>query len=149
MTEQTLYAAAGGAEGMVRLAHAWHARALADEVVAHAFSHGYRPDHSERLAAYLGEGLGGPPVYSTTMASQSAVVRLHSGNGEHDEMDRRATATFAQALDDVGISDPRLRQAILDYWCDGIRRMSAHPDSPASVPDGLTVPRWGWDGPQT
>ena len=39
---------------------AWHARVVADEVVSHAFSHGYHPDHTERLAAYWGEALGGP-----------------------------------------------------------------------------------------
>src|SRR5262245_36955684 len=33
---QTVYEAAGGAEGVLRLAHAWHARVMADEVVSHA-----------------------------------------------------------------------------------------------------------------
>jgi hemoglobin len=28
---------------------------MADEIVAHAFSHGFHPQHSERLAAYWGE----------------------------------------------------------------------------------------------
>jgi len=48
---QTLYGAAGGADGLLRLAGAWHARVIADEVVSHAFSHGYHPDHTARLAA--------------------------------------------------------------------------------------------------
>ena len=34
---ETVYEAAGGAEGMLRLAHAWHERVMADEVVSHAF----------------------------------------------------------------------------------------------------------------
>lgn len=60
----TIDEAAGGEAGLLRLAEAWHARVLADEVVAHAFSHGYRADHSVRLAAYWAEALGGPPSYS-------------------------------------------------------------------------------------
>jgi hemoglobin len=48
---QTVYEAAGGFDGMRRLAGAWHARVLADAVVSHAFRHGIRPDHTERLAA--------------------------------------------------------------------------------------------------
>jgi hypothetical protein len=48
---QTLFEAAGRMDGMRRLAHAWHERVMADEVVAHAFSHGFKPDHTERLAA--------------------------------------------------------------------------------------------------
>src|SRR5438034_8557829 len=48
---QTVYEAAGRADGLLRLAGAWHARVMADEVVSHAFRHGYHPDHTERLAA--------------------------------------------------------------------------------------------------
>ena len=32
----TVYEAAGGTDGMLRLAIAWHARVMADEVVSHA-----------------------------------------------------------------------------------------------------------------
>lgn len=49
----------GGVEGLVRLADAWHTRAMADDVVSHAFSHGFHPEHAERLAAYWAEALDG------------------------------------------------------------------------------------------
>lgn len=142
----TIYQAAGGADGMLRLAHAWHARAMADEIVAHAFSHGFRDDHGERLAAYLGEAFGGPPVYSATMAHETAVQRIHAGNGIHPEMDEHAIATWIQAVDDLGYTDP-LRQSLIDYWVAGVARMSAHPDTPDTVPAGLPVPTWSWTGP--
>jgi hemoglobin len=87
---QTVYEAAGGADGLLSLAGAWHARVLADEVVSHAFSHGYHPQHTERLAAYWAEALGGPTTYSETYGDETSVVRIHSGNGPHEEMDRRA-----------------------------------------------------------
>jgi truncated hemoglobin YjbI len=99
----TIYEAAGGHQAFVELARAWHARCLADPIVSHAFSHGYHPQHSERLAAYWAESLGGPADYTNSIGDQSAVVRLHSGNGEHVEMDERAQICFAQALDDVGL----------------------------------------------
>ena len=83
----TIYEAAGGHQAFIALARAWHARCLADPIVSHAFSHGYHPQHSERLAAYWAEALGGPADYTNSIADQSAVVRLHSGNGEHAEMD--------------------------------------------------------------
>jgi hemoglobin len=57
---QSAYEAAGGSEGLLRLAGAWHARVMADEVVSHAFSHGFHPRQSQRLAAYWAEALGGP-----------------------------------------------------------------------------------------
>ena len=89
---QTLHDALGGLPALRRLAHAWHLRVMADEVVSHAFSHGFHPDHTERLAAYWAEALGGPPLYSTQFGDETRVVRMHSGNGEHEEMDRRANA---------------------------------------------------------
>ena len=144
---QTLYEAAGGAEGLRRLASAWHARVMEDEIVSHAFSHGYRPDHIERLAAYWGEALGGPPTYSQ-YGDETAVVRMHSGNGPHDEMDRRAIACFDQALVDVGLAnDDRLRQALHDYFAWATTTtMSRYHRSADEVPEGLRIPHWSWEG---
>src|SRR6516165_4958113 len=112
---QSVYEAAGGVGGMRRLAGAWHARVMADEIVSHAFSHGFRPDHTERLAAYWAEALGGPPDYSERYGDETSVVRVHSGNGPHTEMDRRAIACFDEALADAGLTrDDRLRQVLHD-----------------------------------
>ena len=107
----------GGHNALLRLAGAWHTRVLADEVVSHAFSHGYRPQHTERLAAYWAEALGGPTMYSDTYGDETAVVRMHSGNGSHEEMDRRAIACFDQALEDTGLArDERLGRVLHDYF---------------------------------
>lgn len=100
----TVFEAVGGADGLLSLAGAWHSRVLADEVVSHAFSHGFHPAHTERLAAYWAEALGGPTMYSDSCGDETSVVRIHSGNGPHEEMDRRAIACFDQALEDVGLA---------------------------------------------
>ena len=134
-----MYEAVGGIGGLLRLAQAWHARVMADEEVSHAFSHGYRPDHSERLAAYWAEALGGPPMYSQRYGDETSVVRIHSGNGPHEEMDRRAIACFDQALDDAGLAaDGRLRQVLHDYFAWATTTtMARYHRSAADVPDGL------------
>ena len=46
---------------------------MADEVVSHAFSHGFHPEHTERLAAYLCEALGGASLYSSSLGEETAV----------------------------------------------------------------------------
>lgn len=46
---ESVFEAAGGTDGLRRLAAAWHTRVMDDEVVSHAFSHGFEPDHTERL----------------------------------------------------------------------------------------------------
>ncbi|MFG1617940.1 group II truncated hemoglobin [Nonomuraea wenchangensis] len=147
---ETVYTAAGGNEGLLRLAEAWHARVMVDEVVGHAFSHGFHPRHSERLAAYWAEALGGPAGYSKECGDETFVVRLHSGNGKHEEMDRRAIACFDQALDDVGLAEGEpLRQVLHDYFAWATTTtMARYPESAADVPEGLSIPRWSWDGLQ-
>lgn len=145
---QTVYEAAGGAEGMLALAHAWHQRVLADEIVEHAFSHGFRDDHAERLAAYWSEALGGPNLYSQHYGTETDVVRMHSGNGqEQDEMNDRAIACFDQALVDAGLTDERLSRTLHDYFAWATTTtMARYPDSADAVPAGLEIPHWNWDG---
>lgn len=145
---QTVYEAAGGEQGLLRLASAWHARVMADEVVSHAFSHGFHPEHTERLASYWAEALGGPTAYSDSYGDESAVVRMHSGNGPHEEMDRRAICCFDQALTDAGhAGHDRLRQVLHDYFAWATTTtMSRYHRSAEDVPDGLRIPRWSWNG---
>lgn len=145
----TVYDAAGGVAGLTRLAEAWHARVMADEVVAHAFSHGFHPQHSERLAAYWAEALGGPTTYSDGYGDETSVVRMHSGNGEHTEMDRRAIACFDQALVDAGLTEEPLRQVLHDYFAWATTTtMSRYHESADDVPGDLAIPHWSWDGLQ-
>ena len=145
---RTIYEAVGGLEMLLKLAGAWHLRVLEDEIVSHAFSHGYHPKHTQRLAAYWAEALGGPSSYSGELGSETAVVRTHSGNGEHVEMDRRAIECFDLALDDIGIArgDP-LWGALHDYFAWATTTtMSRYPRSAKDVPDGLQIPKWSWQG---
>lgn len=148
---QSVYEAAGGEAGLRRLAEAWHSRVMADEIVSHAFSHGLHPMHTERLAAYWAEALGGPTVFSRTYGDETSVLRVHSGNGRHEEMDRRAIACFEQALEDAGLSfSGPLRRVLRDYFAWATTTaMSRYPDSADDVPGGLCIPRWSWNGLQS
>ena len=145
--EQSLYDAIGGSDAVREVAEAWHRRVVADDVTGHAFRHGVRSDHTERLAAYLGEAIGGPPCYSREFGSQSSLAALHGGNGEHHEMDDRAIACFAGALIDVGLAadDPR-HHSFLAYFTWMTRdTMNAYPDSADDVPAHLAIPHWSFD----
>ena len=146
---QTVYEAAGGDDFFLALAEAWHTRATADEVVGHAFSHGFHPEHTRRLAAYWAEALGGPTTYSDSYGDETSVVRMHSGNGPHEDMDRRAIVCFDQALTDVGLTDVnRLRNVLHDYFAWATTTtMSRYHRSADDVPDGLPIQHWSWDGP--
>lgn len=147
--ERSIYEAAGGGEAMRALAHAWHERCMRDEVASHPFIvTDLHPQHLERLAAYWGEQLGGPPAYTESIGDHSHVVRLHSGNGDHPELDERALSCFAMALDDAGIpEDERLRAVLKDWFRWATALMATYPRSADEVPDNLELPQWSWQGP--
>ncbi|MGO4858734.1 group II truncated hemoglobin [Arthrobacter sp. 2MCAF14] len=146
---QTVYEAAGGADFFIALADAWHARVIPDDVVGHAFSHGFHPEHTRRLAAYWAEALGDPDAYTGSYGDETSVVRMHSGNGPHEDMDRRAIACFDQALADVGLTGGGLlREVLHDYFAWATTTtMSRYHRSANDVPEGLRFPKWSWDGP--
>jgi hemoglobin len=75
---------------------------------------------------------------------------MHSGNGKHDEMDRRAIACFDQALVDAGLADDAaLRQVLHDYFAWATTTtMARYHQSADDVPSGLSIPHWSWDGLQ-
>jgi hemoglobin len=87
----SLYEYAGGDPAFLALATAHHARCLQDPELNHPFSHpGQHPQHVERLAAYWGEVMGGPPQFSQSCSDYSAVLQLHCGNGDITDLGRRA-----------------------------------------------------------
>ena len=144
---ETVYEAAGGELGLQALAEAWHARVMLDDVVSHAFAPGFREDHTDRLAAYWAQALGGPAALAADCASETEVVREHSGNGPHEEMNVRAIACFDQALADVGIArDDPLGRVLHDYFAWSTVFVNRFERSADDVPDGLEIPRWSWDG---
>jgi hemoglobin len=65
-------------------------------------------------------------------------------------MDSRAITCFDRALQDVGLSaNEPLRQVMHDYFAWATTTtMSRYHESADDVPEGLSIPRWSWDGLQ-
>ena len=144
----SLYEFAGEGDAFLALARAHHARCLADPELNHPFSHeDQHPRHVERLAAYWGEVLGGPPAYSAECGDESGVLRMHAGNGDMGDLGDRFHACFVAAMDDVALpDDPEFRAALAAYMRWAVDQILAFPDDPELVPAGLDMPRWDWDG---
>ena len=145
--EGTIYEAMGGEPAVRALAEAWHRRCLADPIVSHAFSHGIHPHHTERLAAYWSEQLGGPAAFTETIGDYAGVVRTHTGNGPHEQMDGLAVAAFVLALDDAGIPNDELLRFQLIAWFTWATALLNHRwKAPEDVPGDLLLPTWTWEG---
>jgi hemoglobin len=148
---QSLFEYAGGEPAFLALARAHHARCLADPELNHPFSHpGQHPMHVERLGWYWAEVMGGPPRYSVDCAGdQSAVLRMHSANGDMSDLGRRFVDCFVQAADDAGLpADPDFRGALRSYMVWAVADVLAHPE-PDQVPAAVPVPHWSWGGLST
>jgi hemoglobin len=143
----TLYEYAGGEGAFVALARAHHARCLDDPELNHPFSHeDQHPQHVERLAAYWGEVLGGPTLYSSALGDESRVLEMHAGNGDMGDLGERFLDCFVHALDDAGLpEDPEFREAMRAYMRWAVDNVLSYPEK-GDVSSGLAVPRWGWDG---
>ena len=146
----TLYEYAGGEQALLRLASAHHARCLADPELNHPFSHDdLNPEHVSRLAAYWAEVLGGPPRFTAECADQSALLRMHAGNGEISDLGRRFVECFVAAADDAGLpTDPAFRATLRAYMEWAVADVLAFSPRDAVVPADLPIPHWSWDGLQ-
>jgi hemoglobin len=134
----TLYERAGGFDVILALCGRWHELCLADPVAAHPFEHGLHPHHVERLAAYLAEALGGPPLYSAGYGDESAVQRIHAGNGIHPDLDEACLVVFDQALVDTGLVG-ETGERISDYFRQATVLQRNYPDSVDQVPANLPL----------
>ncbi len=132
----SLYARAGGFDAIYALCRHWHELCLQDPVAAHPFEHALHPRHDERLAAYLSEALGGPALYSGGYGDESAVQRIHAGNGVHVELDEACLALFDRALADAGITGDTAAR-ISAYFRAATEAQRAYSGSDVAVPDDL------------
>jgi hemoglobin len=146
----TLFEYAGGEAAFLALARAHHERCLADPELNHPVTHpDQHPQHVERLAAYWAEVLGGPPTFSRECSDHSAMLRLHAGNGEMDELGQRFVTCFMAAADDAGLpEDEQFRASLRGYMEWAVAEVLRYPGDPDDVPAALPMPRWSWDGPE-
>ena len=135
-SEANLYFKVGGFDAILALCRRWHELCLQDPVAAHPFEHGLHPQHDERLAAYMAEALGGPALYSAGYGDESAVQRIHAGNGVHVELDEACLTLFDRALADVGVTGDTAAK-VSAYFRAATEAQRAYADRDAAVPEGL------------
>ena len=143
----SIYEFAGREPAFLALATAHHARCLDDPELNHPFSHPGKPDHIERLASYWAEVFGGPARYSEEYGSHSGMLEMHARTGAGDDFGPRFLSCFMQAADDVHLpEDATFRAALRAYMTWATEHVMSYAPHDSRVPEGLSVPRWGWSG---
>ena len=132
----TLYEEVGGFDRILALCRAWRTRLKQDALAWHPFEHGKHPRHDERLAAYLSEAFGGPPLYTAGYGDESSVQRMHACNGVHIELDEAVLKAFDLAVADVGLSG-ELGQRVSAYFRRATIEQRRWGAAGTTVPEGL------------
>lgn len=141
----TLFEWAGGASAVRALIDAFYDRVEADDLLSGFFPGGVSEHHRDHVAAWWGEVLGGPAVYTEQHGGYEAMLAHHVGLGITIEQRHRFAATMSLAADDAGLpDDPEFRAAVIGYVEWGTRLAMGNSQPGAPVAEHAPVPRWGW-----
>jgi len=149
--QPTLFEWAGGLPALTRMTRLFYGKYVPqDPLLEPLFAH-MSPDHPERVAAWLGEVFGGPPVYSTRYGggtSQGGYRRMvseHVGAGLTEEQRARWASLMTQSAGEAGLpADPEFRAAFAAYIEWGSRLAMENSAPGAHPPMNMPVPRWDW-----
>ena len=147
----TLFEWAGGLPALTRMTRLFYdTHVPQDPLLEPLFAH-MSPDHPERVAAWLGEVFGGPPVYSTRYGggtSQGGYHRMvseHRGAALTEEQRARWARLMTQSAEEASLpSDPEFRAAFAAYIEWGSRLAVENSTPGAHPPMNMPMPRWDW-----
>lgn len=145
MREPTLFEWAGGYSALLDMTRIFYSRYVPQDPLIGPLFAEMSPDHPERVAAWLSEVFGGPPIYSERYGGYRRMVSQHLGK----QITPQQRATWAkymlQSADDAGLpSDAEFRAAFAAYveWGSRIAQENSGPG--ATPPPNMPVPRWWW-----
>ncbi|KKB12071.1 hypothetical protein VE25_09255 [Devosia geojensis] len=144
MSMPSLYDWVGGTAALERLTAAFYDKVKADDVLGPVFAR-MNPDHPAHVAAFLGEVLGGPRLYSERYGGHPEMIRHHLNRNLSEAQRRRWINLLLDAYTELGLpDDPEFASALVGYLEWGTR-MAVLNSKPGARP-GLDepMPEWGW-----
>jgi CDGSH-type Zn-finger protein/truncated hemoglobin YjbI/ferredoxin len=143
--EPTLFEWAGGFTALRRMTHLFYEKHVPEEPLLAPLFAAMSPDHPDRVAAWLGETFGGPPLYTDTYGGYDRMVSQHLGKDLREEQRARWAALMIRSADEAGLpSDPEFRAAFVSYLEWGTRIAVENSTPGARPPEHMPVPRWWW-----
>ena len=143
--EPTLYEWAGGSTALTRMTRIFYEKYVPEDALLAPLFANMRPDHPERVAAWLGEVFGGPQAYTDRYGGYPRMVRQHLGKALSEAQRARWVQLLCTSADDAELpDDPEFRAAFVSYleWGSRIAKENSTPG--AKPPPNMPVPRWGW-----
>ena len=143
--DTTLFQWAGGLPALRQMTDIFYSIYVpADPLLAPLFAQ-MSPDHPQRVAAWLGEVFGGPPVYSDTYGGYRRMLSQHVGKTLTEDQRARWVALIRQSAIDAGLPDDAEFQAAFTSYLEwGSRLAVENSQTGAQPPANMPMPRWGW-----
>lgn len=143
-TVPTLYEWVGGADALRTLMRTFYAKVPDHPVLAPVFAR-MGADHSEHVAAFLGEVLGGPADYSAHHGGHPEMIRHHLGKHLKENQRKAWMTLLLETADELGMpDDPEFRSALVGYLEWGSRLAVINSQDGVQVDESARMPRWGW-----
>ena len=142
---ERLYDHAGGDEGLHRLEQLFYAKALADPVLKHVFTHRVE-GHVDHLTWFTAESFGGPPRFTDELGFRH-IIDVHRNLQITDEQRARFVAAYLEALDEAGMPDDApFRQAVREHVEFGahVAQQNSRARNDAELHPIREVPHWDW-----
>ena len=143
--EPTMFEWCGGLPALTRMTRLFYERYVPEDPLLAPLFANMSADHPQRVAAWLGEVFGGPPVYSDEYGGYSRMVHQHIGKELSEERRARWVMLILRAADDAGLpSDPEFRSAFTAYIEWGSRIALENSQAGAEPPEHMPMPHWSW-----
>jgi len=150
----TLYDWAGGREVFEKLTTIFYDKVLQDELLYPVFKN-MSSGHSEHVAHFIAEVVGGPKLYTGSDAGSHAdMVAHHVGKTLTEQQRKRWLELLLESADETGLKDdPEFRSALVGYleWGSRLAVINSHAQE-NPVKENAPMPKWGWGetgGPYT
>ena len=143
--QPTLFEWAGGYPALLGLTRIFYGRYVPEDPLLGPLFAKMSPDHPERVAAWLSEVFGGPPLYSQRYGGYQRMVSEHVGKQITPEQRARWASYMLRSAEDAGLpSDAEFRAAFVAYIEWGSRIAMENSAAGAEPPPNMPVPKWWW-----
>ncbi|GAA3264246.1 group II truncated hemoglobin [Nonomuraea helvata] len=143
----SLYAHAGGDEGLHRLEEIFYAKVLADPLLQALFPEA-KPHHVRNLSWFTAESFGGPDRFTRDLGFKH-IIDVHRHLRITEEQRKRFVDLYMEAVDEAELpADPAFRKAVREHVEFGslVAMQNSHAENDADLYPLHEVPRWTWAG---
>jgi hemoglobin len=141
----SLYAHAGGDDGLHRLEELFYTKVLADPILQRLFPE-RQPHHVEHLTWFTAESFGGPDRFTRELGFDH-IIQVHRHMEITEEQRKRFVALYMEAFDEAGLPDDEaFREAVRSHVEFGsqVALQNSHATTDAELHPIRQVPQWTW-----